>query len=83
MWSDAKAVKYARKGFKVYWNLVPLTGQSLKWYIYCIQTQLNFENPIFPTFQTLAVGKTLKPYQGLKQGINNSGDSSRLLSEKP
>jgi hypothetical protein len=32
--------------------------------------QLNFENLIFETFQTPAVGKTLKPYQGLKhQGL--------------
>jgi hypothetical protein len=28
--------------------------------------QLNFENPIFPTFPTPAGTKTLKPYQGLK-----------------
>ena len=66
MRSDAKAVKYTGKGFKVYLNLAPLTGRSLKWYIYCIQMQVNFENLISPTFQTPAVGKTLKPYQGLK-----------------
>jgi hypothetical protein len=34
--------------------------------IYCIQTQLSFENFIFQTSQTPAVGKTIKPYQGLK-----------------
>jgi len=34
--------------------------------IYCIQVRPNLENLIFETFQTPAVGKTLKPYQGLK-----------------
>ena len=65
--SDANAVRFTGKEFEAYLNFAQLTGQSLKWYIDCIQTQLNFENLIFQAFQTPAVGKILKPYQGLKR----------------
>jgi hypothetical protein len=64
--SDANAVRLTGREFEVYLNFAPLTGRSAKGYIDCIQTQLNLENPIFTTFQIPAVGKTLKPYQGLK-----------------
>ena len=65
--SDANAVRLTGKEFEVYLNFAPLTGRSAKWYIDCIQTQLNLENLIFQASQTPAAGKNLKPYQGLKQ----------------
>jgi hypothetical protein len=65
--SDANAVRLTGKEFEVYLNFAPLTGRSLKWYIDCIQTQLNLENLIFQASQTPAAGKNLKPYQGLKR----------------
>ena len=64
--SDANAVRLTAREFEVYLNFAPLTGRSAKWYIDCIQTQLNLENLIFQASQTPAAGKNLKPYQGLK-----------------
>ena len=64
--SDANAVRLSGKEFEVYLNFALLTGRSSKWYIDCIQTQLNLENLIFQASQTPAAGKNLKPYQGLK-----------------
>ena len=65
--SDANAVRLTGRKFEVYLNFAFLTGRSAKWYIDCIQTQLNLENFIFQASQTPAAGKNLKPYQGLKQ----------------
>jgi hypothetical protein len=65
--SDANAVRFTGREFEVYLNFAPLTGRSPKWYIDCIQTQLNLENLIFQASQTPAAGKNLKPYQGLKR----------------
>ena len=67
--SDANAVRLTGKEFEVYFNFASLTGRSAKWYIDCIQTQLNLENLIFQASQTPAAGKNLKPYQGLKQPL--------------
>ena|SRR6476661_6992828 len=64
--SDANAVRFTGRVFEVYLNFAPLTGRSPKWYIDCIQTQLNLENFIFQASQAPAAGKNLKPYQGLK-----------------
>ena len=68
--SDANAVRLTGREFEVYFNFGSLTGRSSKWYIDCIQTQLNLENLIFQASQTPAAGKNLKPYQGLKQRIS-------------
>ena len=65
--SDANAVRLTGREFEVYLNFALLTGRSSKWYIDCIQTQLNLENLIFQASQTPAAGKNLKPYQGLKR----------------
>jgi hypothetical protein len=51
--------------------------------IFWIQMQLNFENFIFPTFQTPAVGKTLKPYQGLKLSSLKRADASTDRHKNP
>ena len=67
--SDANAVRLTGREFEVYFNFAFLTGRSAKWYIDCIQTQLNLENLIFQASQTPAAGKNLKPYQGLKQVV--------------
>ncbi len=64
--SDANAVRLTGRVFEAYLNFAPLTGRSLKWYIDCIQTQMNLENLIFQASQTPAAAKNLKPYQGLK-----------------
>lgn len=64
--SDANAESFTGREFEVYLTFAPLTGRSLKWYVDCIQTQLNLENLIFQASQTPAAGKNLKPYQGLK-----------------
>ncbi len=48
---------------------------------------MNFENLVFQNFQTPTVGKTLKPYQGLKQqsmesfsSLNSSRKNLKTLS---
>ena len=69
--SDANSVRYTGREFEVYLNLAFLTGRSPKWYIDCIQTQLNLENLIFQASQTPAAGKNLKPYQGLKLDLDD------------
>src|SRR4028119_539650 len=81
--SDANAVRFTGREFEVYLDFAPLTGRSLKWYIDCIQTQLNLENLIFQASQTPAAGKNLKPYQGLKQGMNNCCELADLRRKKP
>ena len=84
--SDANAVRLTGREFEVYWNLASLTGRSSKWYIDCIQTQLNLENLIFQASQTPAAGKNLKPYQGLKHKlmkIMSVGDRSAGKNLKP
>jgi hypothetical protein len=65
--SDANAVKFARREFEAYLNC--WVDRAIIQVIYCIQIQLNFEKLIFQTFQARAVGKTLKPYQGLKHSV--------------
>ncbi len=81
--SDANAVRLTGKEFEVYLNFASLTGRSSKWYIDCIQTQLNLENLIFQASQTPAAGKNLKPYQGLKPDIYGSADRTGTSRKKP
>ncbi len=81
--SDANAVRLTGREFEVYLNFAFLTGRSAKWYIDCIQTQLNLENLIFQASQTPAAGKNLKPYQGLKQQIHKSFFAVMASRKKP
>jgi hypothetical protein len=80
--SDANSVRLTGKEFEVYFNFASLTGRSAKWYIDCIQTQLNLENLIFQASQTPAAGKNLKPYQGLKRK-NLNGTEIGFCRKKP